>query len=298
MLNQGFIRLSRGIAEQPWYKDEVASRVFIELLIRASHKPRTVEFKANKVRLTQGQLITTVKIVARKLNIDSESKVKRAIEKFHKLGQIEKQNYVISNRSIGQIITIVNYEKWQKSVQPTVQPSVQPTVQPEALILKGLNYDDVQPVVQPTVQPSVQWNNNVPNDNGINNIEKHACLDNKPTPKISHAELRNEAFEHFWKCWGECKKLIGKKNTAPKNKFGKKFLFKMNDSHVNKLGIEGFQAEVNLMCELASQAHEDIAQHLGTTMQSDYFNYASMYPDKYLSNEQWRECKEYRELVK
>lgn len=275
--SNGFVMLWRDLDKQPWYTDSVCVRVFIELVLRANFKQRSLKFKSSSVDLQRGQLITTVSIISRKLRINEEWKVKRALEKFVNLNQIKKTNYLINGRSAGQVITILNYEKWQKTVPPTAPP----TVPPETLNLKGLKGDSVPP----TVSPSVQLNNNVINNNDINNIKEHACFENKP----AHIELRNKGFEHFWKTWGNAKRLISKTNTAPKQKAKSKFLSIMSDTHVNKIGVDGFSEEINKMCDLAMFAHRDIQEKQDTGKQSDYFNYESMHPNKYLSNKQWRE---------
>jgi hypothetical protein len=297
MLSKGFVPLYRAIAEQPWYTDSIIFRVFVHLLLKASHKEHEVTFKDQRIQLREGQLITTVSILTRHLKIDSESKVKRALNKLCRLEEITKQNYLVSNRSKGQIITLVNWKERQKSVSPDVPPFVPPDVPLESLQNKALDVVGVLPDVPPDAPSNVQWNKNCSNKNESNKLKNNACH-NKPVNQICHLEIRQKAFEHFWKCWSDNKKSIGRENTAPKSKTKAKFLLKMNESHVNKLGLDGFKTEINLICELASIAHKDIADNNGTNRSSDYYSYEGMYPEKYLSNEKWRESRAYKELIK
>ena len=108
--------------------------------------------------------------------------------------------------------------------------------------------------------------------------------------KQDYLEERTLAFDDFWRQWGDNKKMVGKVNTAPKSTVKTKFLNQtFNASKVRAMGIDAFNEEVELMLDLAWNAHSDIAKHDKTKTESSWFNYRSMYPSKFLSNAQWRD---------
>ena len=108
--------------------------------------------------------------------------------------------------------------------------------------------------------------------------------------KQDYIEERNLAFEDFWKQWSDNKKMVGKINTAPKSTVKTKFLNQtFPASKVRAMGIEAFNQEVELMLDLAWNAHSDIAKNDKANTESSWFNYRSMYPAKFLSNAQWRD---------
>ena len=105
-----------------------------------------------------------------------------------------------------------------------------------------------------------------------------------------YLEERTLAFNDFWMQWGDNKKMVGKVNTAPKSTVKTKFLNQtFPASKVRAMGVESFNEEVELMLDLAWNAHSDIAKHDKTKTESSWFNYRSMYPSKFLSNAQWRD---------
>jgi hypothetical protein len=108
--------------------------------------------------------------------------------------------------------------------------------------------------------------------------------------KQDYLQERTTAFDDFWMQWGDNKKMVGKVNTAPKSTVKTKFLNQtFPASKVRAMGIESFNEEVELMLDLAWNAHSDIAKHDKTKTESSWFNYRSMYPSKFLSNAQWRD---------
>jgi uncharacterized protein YdaU (DUF1376 family) len=108
--------------------------------------------------------------------------------------------------------------------------------------------------------------------------------------KQDYLEERTLAFEDFWKQWSDNKKMVGKTNTAPKSSVKTKFLNQtFPASKVRSMGIEAFNQEIELMLDLAWNAHADIAKNDKANTESSWFNYRSMYPAKFLSNAQWRD---------
>ena len=117
-----------------------------------------------------------------------------------------------------------------------------------------------------------------------------ALLGNEKEVKQDYLQERTTAFDDFWMQWGDNKKMVGKVNTAPKATVKAKFLNQtFPASKVRAIGLESFNEEVELMLDLAWNAHSDIAKHDKTKTESSWFNYRSMYPSKFLSNAQWRD---------
>lgn len=276
----GYVSLWRDIQKQDWYKDSQAVHLFTHFLLTATNKSRETNFKGQPVYLNQGQLFITYSLIEKVTGISKE-KARRLIGKFKKQGQISVLNITESNRIIGQIITILGYKKWQKSDTPTDTP----TDTPETAEIKAFKgYTDTLPDT-----PTDTQNNNV-----LNNKEKSMTDSNESiSQKPCYQEIRLKAFEHFWKTWSKSKKLVGKINTASKQKSKQKFLSVLNESHVNKLGIDNFRTEISLMCELAIEAHQDISEN----QESSFYHFENMQPPKFISNKLWRECDQYRGML-
>tara|TARA_Y100000310_G_scaffold92100_1_gene89633 strand:+ start:1149 stop:2003 length:855 start_codon:yes stop_codon:yes gene_type:complete len=181
----GFITVWRDIQKQPWYKSPEHLAIFMHILTSATHQHRSVDFKGVPVSLLPGQFITTYKKLAETFGIESESKVRRIVNKFIKLDQITKANLKKGRTDIGLILTINNWEKWQKADTPSDTPSDTPKV----AYLKGLNGSaDTQ-----TDTPSDTLNNN-----DINNklVSKDTCQNSEEfspaqLPKVPHQEIIN-----------------------------------------------------------------------------------------------------------
>ena len=80
----GFIAVWRDIQKQPWYKSPEHLAIFMHILTSATHQHRSVDFKGVPVSLLPGQFITTYKKLAETFGIESESKVRRIVNKFIK----------------------------------------------------------------------------------------------------------------------------------------------------------------------------------------------------------------------
>lgn len=181
----GFITVWRDIQKQPWYKSPEHVAIFLHILTSATHQARTVDYKGVPVSLLPGQFITTYKKLAETFGIESESKVRRIINKFINLGQVSKLNLKKSRTDIGLILTIRNWEKWQKSDTQSDTPSDTPKV----TYLKGAKgsadtYTDT---------PSDTLNNN---DINNNLVSKDTCQNSgefSPTQqsKVPHQEIIN-----------------------------------------------------------------------------------------------------------
>lgn len=181
----GFITVWRDIKKQPWYKSPEHLAIFMHILTSATHQHRSVDFKGVPVSLLPGQFITTYKKLAETFGIESESKVRRIVNKFIKLDQITKANLKKGRTDIGLILTINNWEKWQKADTPSDTPSDTPKV----AYLKGLNG---------SADTHADTPSDTLNNNDINNklVSKDTCQNSEEfspaqLPKVPHQEIIN-----------------------------------------------------------------------------------------------------------
>ena len=99
MALNGFVKLHRRFLEWGWYDDPVVPRVFLDLLLNATHH----ETSWHGEDLKPGQLVTSRKSLAGRLNL-SEQQVKTALKKLEKTGEISKK---VTNR-----YSLITIEKW------------------------------------------------------------------------------------------------------------------------------------------------------------------------------------------
>ena len=120
-MSGGWIKLHRKILDTPALQDWQARSVFIELLLRATHKPHTIDRKGRVVELQPGQLITTERLLADDLKLGRQ--VIRRI-----LGLLKNRTMIETKTNpLGTVITICNWRKYQED-QPRTNPG--PTQQP------------------------------------------------------------------------------------------------------------------------------------------------------------------------
>ncbi len=112
----GYVKIYRDMLDNPVVcKDNDYFRVWLYLLLTASHKGYSAMFNGQKIELKPGQLITGRKSIAEKCNI-SESKAQRILKSFKIEQQIEQQT---GNKN--RLITILNWDKYQNSEQQIEQ---------------------------------------------------------------------------------------------------------------------------------------------------------------------------------
>lgn len=271
----GFVKLHREMRQQPWYCDSEAKAVFLELVLLAKYADGLVTYKGATVRLQAGQIFTCRKQLSKDLGIH-EQKVKRVLDQFEKLGQITRADV----HKKGQIITLLNYEKWQKNPQIRDRQNDQQN-------------DQLQPAPQLALAASTDQQNDQQNDRenkkDITRINTNAGSENQPAGD-EFSGLRTKAFDHFWKTWSEAKKLIGRKNTADKKVCREKFNKTFPLTYLRKIGVEGFKQEVNRMAQHAWVTHQDIADCETAGTKSDWFNHKHMFPQKFMTLAQWRDA--------
>lgn len=104
----GWVKVHRKMREKGWYKNSNKVHLWIELLLRASHKGREFMFNGENIRLEPGQLITGRKDLAESTGI-KESTVERVLTFFEKNEQQIEQQKTNRNR----LITIVSWWEYQ-----------------------------------------------------------------------------------------------------------------------------------------------------------------------------------------
>lgn len=111
-MNNGYIKLYRKILDNPVVnKDNDYFKVWIYLLLNATHKNMKVLFGNTTIELKPGQLVTGREKLAKECSI-SESKIERIIKTLKIEQQIEQQT-----NSKGRLITILNWEEYQENEQ-------------------------------------------------------------------------------------------------------------------------------------------------------------------------------------
>ena len=109
---KGYIALSRSVRRAEWAKCAIKRTLWENLLLDASYKSRSVNFKGVNWELTRGQLVTTREILASQIEIGGKTVnstiIRRALEFFEHQGMISK-----SGNRLGTVITIINYDAYQ-----------------------------------------------------------------------------------------------------------------------------------------------------------------------------------------
>lgn len=110
--NTGWIKLYRSIKHKSWYNKPDHLRIWIHLMIKATHQKYEFNFHGEPMTLEPGQLVTGRKKLSKELNI-SESKVERVLTYF------EKKEAQIEQRTDRQkrVITILNWNQYQQIEQ-------------------------------------------------------------------------------------------------------------------------------------------------------------------------------------
>lgn len=111
----GWISVNRRLQNKSWYRDSEYVHVWIHLLFNASHTDKNVWINGNEIIIKRGQLLTSRKVISEKTGV-MQSKVYRILNRYESEHQIEQQK---TNKYT--IITIVNYDKYQRNEQQIEQ---------------------------------------------------------------------------------------------------------------------------------------------------------------------------------
>lgn len=159
---KGYIALSRSVRHADWAKCAIKRTLWENLLLDASYKSRTVNFKGTEWNLSRGQLVTTREILANQIEIGGKpvnsTIIRRVLEFFENQGMISK-----SGNRLGTVITIINYDAYQSYFcdQLNDKKIDQPSDQNKASNNKTLNVVNDQSNDQSNDQKIDQQNNKV-----------------------------------------------------------------------------------------------------------------------------------------
>lgn len=102
-MSNGYVSLHRQIMDWEWYKDPIVSRIFIHLLLKATHQ----ETKWQGTTIYPGQLITGREVLAKELGI-SEQNVRTALSKLKSTNEI-----TIKSTNKFSVVSIVKWTEYQ-----------------------------------------------------------------------------------------------------------------------------------------------------------------------------------------
>lgn len=178
---EGWIKVHRKILDNPIVcKDSETLAIWIYLLLNATHQEYDVLFKGKRITLKEGELLTGILSIAKKLKID-KNKVQRTLKMFEIEKQIEQQT---SNRN--RLISIVCWNKYQDNDKQ----------------------DDKQMInKRETTDKQVITNKNVKNDKNVkNNSKKENIKEKVEEQKIHFAEfvsMTNADYEKLISTYGK-----------------------------------------------------------------------------------------------
>lgn len=116
-MSNGYIKLHRKLQDNPlWYSEKFTrGQAWVDLMLLANHTYGFFFIRGNKVEVQRGQVgWSVVKLAARWKW--SRSKVNNYLNQLEKEQQVE-----LEKSKVYTLITIINYEEYQKKEQQTVQ---------------------------------------------------------------------------------------------------------------------------------------------------------------------------------
>ncbi len=112
----GWVKVHRKLREKGWYMQSNKVHLWIELLLRASHKEKEHMFNGENIMLQPGQFITGRKDLSRSTGIP-ESTIERILTFFEKTEQQIEQQKTFHSR----LVTILSWDDYQVSGQQNGQ---------------------------------------------------------------------------------------------------------------------------------------------------------------------------------
>ena len=110
-MNNGWVKLHRGILEWEWYDDINTSRLFLHLLIIANHKDKNWR----GILIKKGQKLTSQIKLADETGL-TRQQVRTSLDKLKSTNDI-----TITTSAQSTVVTMVNWDKYQN--QPAEQPT-------------------------------------------------------------------------------------------------------------------------------------------------------------------------------
>lgn len=145
-MSSGWVKLHRKILDNPIFKNDKLFRVFMYLLLKASHTERDQLIGDSIVHLKTGQWATGRKAISRDTGL-TEQNVRTAISKLEKLG--------ILTIKVTVKYSVFSITNWHNHQQDNQQPTNK----------------------QPTSNQQVTTNNNVKNEKNVNNKDLSVITD-------------------------------------------------------------------------------------------------------------------------
>lgn len=177
-MSHGWIKLYRSLKKHWLFKDAEILRVWIAILLKASHKDRSLLFNGELVRLKRGSLVLSKLALAERFEL-SRPRLDRVLGKLERDRMIVQQT---SNRNT--VISVVNYDKYQIQERNERATDVTPGVQPVSIGLAA------------TEQPAC-INNNVKKDNNHQDGRESHPLEDHFLPMAVGAEwMRSRQYTH------------------------------------------------------------------------------------------------------
>lgn len=105
----GWISINRRLQNKSWYRKSEYVHVWLHLLLNANHEDKKILIGNKEIEIKRGQLLTSRRKISEKTNVQ-ETLVYRILKLFESVHQIEQQK---TNKYT--VITIVNYDKYQKN---------------------------------------------------------------------------------------------------------------------------------------------------------------------------------------
>ena len=110
-MHTGWITLHRKLINSPVFKDPLALKLWVYLLLSANHKKGSHMVGNQVVIIPRGSNLTGRKSLSQATDIQ-ESKVERLLKMFEKCGKVEQQTFTKYR-----LISITNYDMYQSSEQ-------------------------------------------------------------------------------------------------------------------------------------------------------------------------------------
>lgn len=242
----GHFSLFRSLLQTDWAKDTAKMALWVRLLGEASYRIRTVEFASKQWELSNGQLVTTAAILARKLR-DQDGKEKspqavtRMLNFFIREGMISTEG----NR-FGTVITITNYASYQAFLPD--EPSDEPSDKGNASIGAGLRLVADEPCEEPPDEQNKTLTNKNKNNKTTTSENSDESSD-KPGKKSSPP--KPEAAIQSGAKWGTSEDLRCAE-----------WLFAVVQSissSARKPNYAGWANDIRLMRERDNRTHKEIA---------------------------------------
>lgn len=168
MPSKGFIPLPRSIQDEWFWSDCRLAHAMVDLLIRANHKPASINYKGRKVEISRGEHITTIRELA-----ETWGYKRSQTQRILKLLEQDKEVTIRKNEK-GTFLKVVRYDELLSS---------------NFIVNKGLKRDNDG--------TKESLNNNEKNDNkGLSLEEKSKAIERE---SIIHNQtnLKLEIMEKF-----------------------------------------------------------------------------------------------------